>query len=391
MGNAVFRHEERTIMKLLKQILKHIPLLASVVAVGLLLRAAGVVYIISTDQDYIFTKEPTYAPVLHGVANALGVGNAGSKKAAARQQDADRNQKKNAKNKRAAKKGYVSSEEEAKLTGKPLKKVIAHRKKVSGGTYIYSKGRFPAKAKKNVLPAVDYNIANQYYLDPPETTYDYINKGIFRQNHDYYAFQSVENDYFRNALFIGDSMSDGLYNYGLIRDYTNFYALESVTVYNVFDVVIPYRTPTEQYDTALGDLLKSQKYRKIYFLLGMNELGEPDTTAFRMQYMKDLKKIRRLQPHAIIYIQGIFHVSGKRSSSDPAFNNRAVVQRNEAISTLANGHDIFYIEPSEAVCDENGDMIAEYTNDGIHLTSEHYPIWRDYLKANAIVRNKKDR
>ena len=93
MGNAVFRHEERTIMKLLKQILKHIPLLASVVAVGLLLRAAGVVYIISTDQDYIFTKEPTYAPVLHGVANALGVGNAGSKKAAARQQDADRNQK----------------------------------------------------------------------------------------------------------------------------------------------------------------------------------------------------------------------------------------------------------------------------------------------------------
>ena len=394
----------RNILKYLKQITKNIPLLTAVLLTGIMLRFAGVITAVATDADYQFLKAPTYAPVLHAVSGALGVGNAGTKQAngladalfdtEGSSGESGQEQKKSShrKNKKHRNKpAYLSAEEEAKKTGRPLKKVIAKRKKQSGGTYIYSKGKFPKKATHPVLPAVDYGIANQYYLDPPETTYDYVNKGIFRQDHDYYAFGPVDDSYFHNALFIGDSMTDGLYNYGLIRDHTNFFALESVTVYNVFDVVIPYRTPTEQFDTSLLDLLKTRNYGKIYILLGMNELGKPDTTAFRNQYERILKQIRKLQPKAIIYVQGIFHVSGKRSSTDPAFNNRAVIQRNEAICKLVNGHDIFYLEPSAAVCDANGDMIAEYTNDGIHLTAEHYPIWRDYLKANAIVRNKRDR
>ena len=95
----------------------------------------------------------------------------------------------------------------------------------------------------------------------------------------------------------------------------------------------------------------------------------------------------KLQPDAIIYIEGIMHVSKNRSSSDAVFNNTSIVERNTAISTLANGHDIFYIDMNPSVCDENGDLLSDLTGDGIHLKASAYAKWHEFLLQNAIVRS----
>ena len=371
-------------MKFVKFILKNLPLLSLVIIVGLLVRGVGLVETLTTDKDYHFWKTPLYGAVLDSATEERNAGRADSEP---EEPEPAEEEEPEIEEKTA---GYESAEEEAERTDRSLKEVIAEREETSDGTYMY-KESFPKKATRQVLPALDYWIADPYYMDPEGTEYDYPDKGIFKQDHDYYQFRSVKDDYFDDALFIGDSQTDGLYNYGLIRDHASFYALEAVTVYNLFDVKIPFRSPTEEYETSLAKVLKKYDYRKIYICVGMNELGVPDTTLFRNEYKKVLQRIRKNQPDAIIYVQGIIHVSSELSRKDPAFNNKNIVQRNEAISKLANGHDIFYIEPSEALCDENGNLHLEYTNDNVHLTAKYYPLWHEYLNKYAIVRNGDDK
>ena len=72
------------------------------------------------------------------------------------------------------------------------------------------------------------------------------------------------------------------------------------------------------------------------------------------------------------------------SKKDPVFNNKNILEKNTAIATLANGHDIFYLDMNEAVCDSKGNLIEEYTNDGVHLKASEYVRWEDWLRAHVI-------
>jgi hypothetical protein len=80
------------------------------------------------------------------------------------------------------------------------------------------------------------------------------------------------------------------------------------------------------------------------------------------------------------------HVSEKKSSSDEIYNNTIIVERNRAVSTLANGWNIFYIDMNSEVCDENGNLLPDLSSDGVHLYGSQYGRWKDFLMENAIVR-----
>lgn len=70
------------------------------------------------------------------------------------------------------------------------------------------------------------------------------------------------------------------------------------------------------------------------------------------KYTEVIDRLRELAPDAKIFIQGIMRVSGKKHSSDAIFNNNNINARNNAIATLADNQQIFYIDVNEAVCDE---------------------------------------
>lgn len=387
-------------MNNLKFFITKLPILSLVILTGLLMRCAGIADELIYRNEHDILNAPVYTAVLEDVARLMGVGNAGSGITSKNDADTDLTEGAGGDGNTAdgdsaepaltKPEGYESAEAMAKRTGRSLEEIKKKRYKKSKGSYIYADS-LPDEATHPVVGALDYGVCDEQYTDPFGTEYDYPNRGVFAQDKDYYSFQRVEDDYFDNALFIGDSQTDGLYNYGLIREHASFYALESVTIFNLFDVTIPFRSPTEQYDASLSEVLAKRDYGKIYICVGVNEMGVPDTTLFSNAYKKVIKRIRKAQPDAIIYIQGIMHLSVWYSANDPAFNNKNVVQRNEAISKLVNGHDIFYLDQNEVVCDGNGDLRADYTNDGIHLTAQHYPIWHEYLNNNAIYRGRMDR
>ena len=280
---------------------------------------------------------------------------------------------------------YVTVYDEVVESAKTADEVIAERKEASGDTFEYA-DEMPEGVNSPVFGAKDYGVMDTTYLDPEGTKYKPTHKTYFKKNNEYYLLTKAKDDsYFDDALFIGDSRTAGLSDYGELTTHASYFATESLTIYDILETKLALKTPQgEEGEAYLLDVLKSHKYKKIYFCIGINELGNVGTLPFYKKYNEVIYKIRKLQPKAIIYVQGIMHENKKLSSTDPVFNNRNVLEKNNAIATLANGHDIFYLDMNEAVCDDDGNLKDEYSNDGIHLKAANYGLWEDWLRDHVI-------
>ena len=137
---------------------------------------------------------------------------------------------------------------------------------------------------------------------------------------------------------------------------------------------------------TVDQALSEHQFAKIYIMLGLNEIGTGNTEYFCNKYKEVLDRIRELQPDAIIYIQGIMHVTAHKSDNDKHFNNTNINERNEALSQFADNKTIFYMDMNEAVDDENGNLIAELSFDDVHLKASSYQRWYEFLLNHGIVK-----
>lgn len=196
-------------------------------------------------------------------------------------------------------------------------------------------------------------------------------------------FVQVDQSYFDDALFIGDSRMVGLSEYSGL-DNATFYAEVGLTIYSLFDdPIVPLA------DGSMGTLeqgLKEKQFGKIYLMVGINELGTGTRERFLQTYTEAVNKIRAMQPDALIFVQGILYVTQERSESDAYINNQNIKIRNEDISTLADGWNVFYIDVNDLYSDGNGNLSKEYTFDNAHLKAACYGAWTDFLLSHGIER-----
>ena len=192
-----------------------------------------------------------------------------------------------------------------------------------------------------------------------------------------YDFVMVDESYFDDALFIGDSRTVGLRDYTDLSEHADFYCETSLTIYKVMEENFKGLGTIEE---ALG----AKDYGKIYIMVGINELGRGTTEDFMAKYTEVVDRLHELEPEAKIIIQGIMRVSGEKSESDAIFNNSNINARNRAIATLADNETIFYIDVNEVVCDEEGNLNGDYTFDQIHLLGVYDDLWKQFLLSHGI-------
>lgn len=192
-----------------------------------------------------------------------------------------------------------------------------------------------------------------------------------------YDFRKVDESYFDDALFIGDSRTVGLYDYTDLSEHADFLCETSLTIYKVMDENFKGKGTVEE-------ALAAKNYGKIYIMMGINELGRGTTEDFMEKYTEVVDTLHELAPEAKIIIEANMRVSGQKSSSDAIFNNSNINARNNAIATLADNETFFYIDMNEAVCDENGDLNAEYTHDQIHLLGKYNELWKRFLMEHGV-------
>ena len=193
------------------------------------------------------------------------------------------------------------------------------------------------------------------------------------------VMMTVDDRYFDDALFIGDSRTDGICLYSTPGQCKHF-SYQSMTIY---DIMTTDKISAYGYNN-LPDLLKGMYFGKIYIMLGINECGYP-TEGFAKKYKEVVEEIRSYQPDAIIYIQSICYVTQKHEQNYPVFATAGIKEKNEAIKALANDEDIFYLEVNDCLNDGTDHLPSDYTGDGAHLKPQYYKYWHQYLLEHAVV------
>lgn len=214
---------------------------------------------------------------------------------------------------------------------------------------------------------------SRYYSDPGKTALTTE-----------FSYQKVDKSYFDDAVFIGDSRTVGMQDYSGL-DNAQFFAKTGMNVYDILEDKF-IADPKTGEEVSVAHMLKTYQYGKIYFMVGINELGTGNTGTFQKAYARVLQKFHKWQPDAVIYIQGIIPVSKVKASEDEIFNNININDKNVAIAQLADGKNIFYLDVSKKLTDKGGYLKADYTFDEVHMYAQYYELWTNFLMKHAVVR-----
>lgn len=197
------------------------------------------------------------------------------------------------------------------------------------------------------------------------------------------VYHTVDDSYFDDAVFIGDSRTVGLYEYGGLEETSTFYASTGLTIYKMFDsAIVP--VPGQKKKITVEEALSEKQFAKIYLMIGINEMGTGTVESFMKAYVEAVQHLQELQPDAVIYLQAIMKVTAERSGQGDYITNEGIEARNEEIARLADDRKIFFLDVNPEICDETGGMVASYTYDGVHLKAQYIPIWLDFLKEHAV-------
>ena len=192
-------------------------------------------------------------------------------------------------------------------------------------------------------------------------------------------FTTVDESYFADALFIGDSRLQGFGMYSGLPG--TYYAATGfqLSKYDTMKVV-----NTDDGKVPITDALTYDTFTKIYIKVGLNEMGG-NNTAFLNKYAELIAVLRQNEPRAIIYVHGLLPVTAAKSQSDKVHNNPNVTARNEALKQFALEQRAYYLDVGSALAGADGSLPAEMAADGIHLKAQYMDIWKQYLLSHAVV------
>lgn len=194
------------------------------------------------------------------------------------------------------------------------------------------------------------------------------------------VFFEADRSYFDDALFIGDSRTVGLYEYG---DLGNSVVLadSGMSVYKLFQQ--SFRLSSGE-TVTLDTLLKEKHFGKIYIMLGINELGYSFETTVK-RYREMVSTIRSEQPDALIILQANLHIAGKKSASSDIYNNTNINRFNAEVQKLAEENSDIYLDINELFDDSHGNLDEQYTADQSHVLGKYYADWTDWLLKHAVT------
>ncbi|MDO4288024.1 MAG: GDSL-type esterase/lipase family protein [Eubacterium sp.] len=135
---------------------------------------------------------------------------------------------------------------------------------------------------------------------------------------------------------------------------------------------------TEGVYLHLNRVLKNP-YDQIGLMAGNNDLlaGVPSAEILE-NYEKILKKIKGQQPEDQIYVHRPLPCNTTKLYLP--LDNAAVYRLGQGLKTLAETHQARWVDLWD-VLTKDGELKAEYTIDGIHLTEAAYDLWGERLAA----------
>lgn len=191
----------------------------------------------------------------------------------------------------------------------------------------------------------------------------------------------MEDSYFDDVAFVGDSRTDGFRLYsGLDRG--TYFCVTGETVASATDME-NWKTE-EGKKISLADAVAAADCGKIYLMLGVNELGWNGTDIFRTHAGNLLQRLKADHPDAEIVVQSLLPVSAEQDAKGSYVNNQRILAYNQVWRELAEENGCDYVNAAEAVTGEDGCLPADMSFDGVHLNRAGCHAWLDYLRTHSV-------
>lgn len=210
--------------------------------------------------------------------------------------------------------------------------------------------------------------------------------------------ERVDTSYFDDVVFIGDSVSLKLQYY--VRDQRksdeNYLGKAQFLTAGSFGYINALKPVSEEsiHPTYQGtkmlleDAIAACGAKKLYIMLGMNDIagGRYDGTIANLTTL--ISRIQAKSPDVVFYFQSV--TPRMEDSQTTSLNNEIIRTYNERLLQFCEDNGYYYIDVYSALCDENGDLPAEYCSDpkslggmGIHFTNAACAAWIDYLYTHT--------
>jgi hypothetical protein len=196
--------------------------------------------------------------------------------------------------------------------------------------------------------------------------------------------EAVGNEYFDDAVFIGNSLIVGLQR--TVPLGARYFASIGLNVSQVFTKeLVPMKSGKI---FTISDALATVEFSKVYLMFGINELGWGSIASFIGYYGQIIDRIREINPDAIIYVQSILPINEEKWAKSRDFqsciNNYAVATFNQKILDMCVEKNAAFVNVGEILRDETGNLFADATSDGIHIGGTYATMWVDYLKTHTV-------
>jgi len=180
-----------------------------------------------------------------------------------------------------------------------------------------------------------------------------------------------------DCLFIGDSRTVGLQLYsGMDADY---FANVGMSIYSIGNA-------TAEVDglgtVSLDTLMAKKQYKRIFIMLGINEIGSP-VTSLLPKYKNLVESIKQKQPNAYIFIEANLHVTNAFTQKSPHINNTALNNYNAELAKLADNQRVFYLDANHLFDDATGQLSSDKSSDGVHYYPKEYIPWSKWLLSQS--------
>lgn len=195
--------------------------------------------------------------------------------------------------------------------------------------------------------------------------------------------EAVDNSYFEDAAFIGDSRTDGFLIYSGIGCGENL----TSNGLSIFKLAEKKAITIDGKQYTLLEALALKQYGKVYLSLGINELGYYDDQGFYDSYCQAIDLIREYQPNAVIYIQGLIPLNEDviaETGGASYLKNDHLLVYNDLMKKAAEEKQVAFLDLNPVFADENGQLPRDASADGVHLRKAYCQQWLEYLKTHTV-------
>ncbi len=213
---------------------------------------------------------------------------------------------------------------------------------------------------------------------PPETASEPTSESTASVSTDFFPKYSQE--FFADDLFIGDSISTGLYLYGKL-EMKNVAAGIGYTPYKAYSEAVDLYDGTSA--TALEYAQKTQP-KRIFVMLGSNGMGSgTDIEGMKSTYKTLLEKLTASCPDSEIYCISVSPVTADSTSAASAgITNEMISEFNASIKDICGDMGLRYLDLYSLLVDESGFFGADYAEvDGLHFLGTTYDVMLSFIQS----------